>query len=332
VDDAELGAVLRVAEEAGRAAATMVKARLGADVVKTKASRGDLLTEVDGAAERLIEARVRAAFPTHAFLGEESVAAGAKASAEAIAAAMDAAFDGTGGGAASEAQSSGSGSGSVSASTSSAPGDDWLWIVDPIDGTTNFVQSLPIVGISIGAARRRRGGSRDPTVGGGGGGGAGVWEMAAGVIVDPFKGEVFSTAARYGAFLDGVPIRVSTERLADAVVATGFAPNQASLRPMARGIVAVGARARTVRMLGSAAIMLAWVACGRLSAYFEADLNAWDTAAGVLLVREAGGLVTELSGAPFGIASRPLLAANAAAHAELRDTLVEANVIGLDPE
>jgi myo-inositol-1(or 4)-monophosphatase len=332
VDDAELGAVLRVAEEAGRAAATMVKARLGADVVKTKASRGDLLTEVDGAAERLIEARVRAAFPTHAFLGEESVAAGAKASAEAIAAAMDAAFDGMGGGAASEAQSSGSGSGSVSASTSSAPGDDWLWIVDPIDGTTNFVQSLPIVGISIGVARRRRGGSRDPTVGGGGGGGAGVWEMAAGVIVDPFKGEVFSTAARYGAFLDGVPIRVSTERLADAVVATGFAPNQASLRPMARGIVAVGARARTVRMLGSAAIMLAWVACGRLSAYFEADLNAWDTAAGVLLVREAGGLVTELSGAPFGIASRPLLAANAAAHAELRDTLVEANVIGLDPE
>jgi hypothetical protein len=161
---------------------------------------------------------------------------------------------------------------------------------------------------------------------------SGVWEMAAGVIVDPFKGEVFSTAARYGAFLDGVPIRVSTERLADAVVATGFAPNQASLRPMARGIVAVGARARTVRMLGSAAIMLAWVACGRLSAYFEADLNAWDTAAGVLLVREAGGLVTELSGAPFGIASRPLLAANAAAHAELRDTLVEANVIGLDPE
>ena len=316
VDDAELGAVLRVAEEAGRAAATMVKARVGADVVKTKASRGDLLTEVDGAAERLIEARVRAAFPTHAFLGEESVAAGAKASAEAIAAAMDAAFDAMGGGTATEAPSS---------------RDDWLWIVDPIDGTTNFVQSLPIVGISIGVARRRRVGSRDPTAGGGVGVGAGVWEMAAGVIVDPFKGEVFSTAARYGAFLDGVPIHVSSERLADAVVATGFAPNQASLRPMARGIVAVGARARTIRMLGSAAIMLAWVACGRLSAYFEADLNAWDTAAGVLLVREAGGIVTELSGAPFGIASRPLLAANTAAHAELRDTLVEANVIGLDP-
>ena len=87
---------------------------------------------------------------------------------------------------------------------------------------------------------------------------------------------------------------------------------------------------RAVRMLGSAALMLAWVACGRLSAYFEADLNAWDSAAGVLLVREAGGVVTQLDGSPFTLASRPLLASNAAAHAALRDTLVDAGVLGLD--
>ena len=99
---------------------------------------------------------------------------------------------------------------------------------------------------------------------------------------------------------------------------------------MVRGIGAVGARARTVRMLGSAAIMLAWVACGRLSAYFEADLNAWDTAAGVLLVREAGGVVTDLEGGPFGIATRPLLASNPVAHPQLCETLVEAGVVGLD--
>jgi hypothetical protein len=97
--------VVRVAEIAGRAGAAIVRSRLGAEVVQTKASRGDLLTAVDGEVQALIEAHVRDAFPTHAFLGEESVAAGAKASAEALRAAMDA----------SEAE--------------------WLWICDPIDGS-----------------------------------------------------------------------------------------------------------------------------------------------------------------------------------------------------
>jgi myo-inositol-1(or 4)-monophosphatase len=76
--------------------------------------------------------------------------------------------------------------------------------------------------------------------------------------------------------------------------------------------------------------MLAWVGCGRLSAYFEADLNAWDTAAGALIVREAGGVVTALDGSAHSIATRPLLASNRAAHAELQAVLAEANVFGLD--
>ena len=287
-EDATLDDMLRVATEAGSAAAAVVRARLGADVIKSKASRGDLLTEVDGAVQRLIEEHVLAAFPHHSFLGEESVEAGAKASAAALDASMR------------------------------ASPSDYLWICDPIDGTTNFVQSLPVVGISIGLARRR---SDEPD---------GGWELVAGVIVDPFKDEVFSATLGGGARLNGEPIRCGEESLADAVVATGFAPNEASLRPMVRGIAAVGARARTVRMLGSAAIMLAWVACGRLSCYFEADLNAWDTAAGVLLIREAGGLVTDLTGEPFEIATRTLLASNRAAWAELRDVLAEADVVGLD--
>lgn len=278
--------VLRVAESAGREAAAVVRARLGADVIKTKASRGDLLTEVDGAVQELIEARVRASFPSHGFLGEESVPAGAKASAAALAAAMD------------------------------AVESEWLWICDPIDGTTNFVQSLPLVGISIGVARRPVGETE--------------WSLAAGVIVDPFKDEVFSATAGGGATLNGAAVSVGSEVLADAVVATGFAPNEASLRPMVRGVEAIGMRARSVRMIGSAAIMLAWVACGRLSAFFEADLNAWDTAAGVLLVREAGGKVTELDGTRFVIASRPLLATNGAAHEELQEALIEAQCTGLD--
>lgn len=277
--------VLDTATRAGRAAGSLIVQKVGAEVVKEKANARDLLTAVDSECQRVIEETVMAHHPTHAFLGEESVPAGAKASADAIGAAM----------AASDAE--------------------FLWIVDPIDGTTNFVQSLPLVGVSIGVAKRNE---------------AGQWELAVGVIVDPFKNEVFSAVKGGGAFLDGAPISVDCAALTEAVVATGFAPNEQSLRPMVRGIAAVGARARTVRMLGSAAIMLAWVACGRLSAYFEADLNAWDTAAGVLLVREAGGVVTDMRGNQFDIATRPIIASNAAAHAELRDTLAAANVVGLD--
>jgi len=280
-----LADVLHVAEDAGREASIVVRERLGADVIKSKASRGDLLTAVDGDVERLIERHVRAAFPSHGFLGEESVPAGAKASAEAISNALE------------------------------ALETEYLWICDPIDGTTNFVQSLPLVGISIGVARR---------------GGDGSWELVAGVIVDPFKEEIFSARAGGGAFLNGEPIHCGDEVLADAVVATGFAPNEASLRPMMRGIAAVGVKARTVRMLGSAAIMLAWVACGRLSAYFEADLNCWDTAGGVLLIREAGGVVSGLDGARHAIKTRTLLASNAASHDELQATLSAAGVDGLD--
>jgi myo-inositol-1(or 4)-monophosphatase len=280
-----MDAIVHTATRAGRAASKIIAAKVGADVLASKSNARDLLTAVDAECERVIAACVAADHPTHAFLGEESVPAGAKASAEALDAAM------------------------------AASSAEFLWIVDPIDGTTNFVQSLPLVGVSIGVAHRAADGE---------------WALVAGVVCDPFKDEVFAATAGGGATLDGAPIRVGDEVLAEAVVATGFAPNDASLRPMVRGIAAVGSRARTVRMLGSAAIMLAWVACGRLSAYFEADLNAWDTAAGVLLVREAGGVVTDLRGEPFRISTRPLLASNAAAHAALRDTLADANVTGLD--
>ena len=230
--------IVRVAIAAGREAADVVVARLGADVLKTKASRGDLLTAADAEVQDLIERHVAVAFPSHTFLGEESVAAGAVASAAALGATLDTA-------------------------------GEYLWIVDPIDGTTNFVQSLPLVGISIGVAKREASG----------------WELCAGVIVDPFRGEVFAARRGAGATLNGEPICVGSEELGDAVVATGFAPTQESLQPMLRGMATVGRKARTLRMLGSAAIMLAWVACGRLSAYFEADLNSWDSAAGVRLCR-----------------------------------------------
>ncbi len=282
-------AIERIASAAALEAATLIRRKAGAAIVGTKAGARDLLTAVDTECQVIIEAAVAAAFPRgHAFLGEESVAAGAKASAAALEAAL---------------------------SDSDA---EYLWIVDPIDGTTNFVQTLPLCGVSIGVAQRAPGES--------------AWEMVVGVIVDPHAEELFTASLGNGCLLNGKPVCVGGEDLANAVIATGFAPNERSLRPMVRGIAAVGARARTVRMLGSAAIMLAWVACGRLSAYFEADLNAWDTAAGVLLVREAGGIVTDLQGGPHCIVTRPLLASNAATHNELRQVLKEARVGGLDPD
>ena len=207
--------IVRVATAAGREAADVVVARLGADVLKTKASRGDLLTAADAEVQELIERQVADAFPSHTFLGEESVAAGSVASAEALETTLDSA-------------------------------GEYLWVVDPIDGTTNFVQSLPLVGISIGVAKREASG----------------WELCAGVIVDPFRDEVFAARRGAGATLNGEPICVGSEALGEAVVATGFAPRQESLQPMLRGMAAVGRQARTLRMLGSAAIMLAWVACG----------------------------------------------------------------------
>lgn len=275
--------VVALAERVGLEAASLVRDKLGAEVLSTKSTRGDLLTAVDTEVQQLIESSVALEFPGHSFLGEESVPSGARSGADAL------------------------------ASFLCDVDSDWLWIVDPIDGTTNFVQSLPLVGISIGVARR----------------GAEGWALACGVIVDPFRNEVFSAVHGGGATLNGKPIAVGTEELADAVVSTGFAPNEASLRPMLRGMDALGTRVRTLRMLGSAAIMLAWVATGRLTAYFEADLNAWDTAAGVLLVREAGGIVTGLNGEDHTIDTRSLVASNARAHNGIQEILHEAGVTGL---
>ena len=117
-----------------------------------------------------------------------------------------------------------------------------------------------------------------------------------GVIHDPFRNETFAAVAGQGATLNGSPMHVSAETdVGAATVATGTGPSLAAAQPTVRGIGALLALpVRTVRMLGSAAIMFAWVACGRLTAYVEVDLNSWDHAAGAVLVREAGGYISDL--------------------------------------
>jgi len=276
---AELETVLSTACAAAREAGVIMRDRLGADVVETKAGFKDLLTEVDALCQQAIEAAVSARHPSHAFLGEESVKPGVDASSAAL--------------------------GSVAES-------DWLWVVDPIDGTTNFASGLPLSAVSIGIACKG--------------------ELVAGVIYDPFRDELFSATVGGEATLNGEPMRVSkATRMQEVVLAAGSPPNPRSLAPALRGVVALSPRVRTVRMIGSAAIMMAWVACGRLTAYFEPDLNAWDTAAGAVLVRAAGGRVTGLDGSEFELRTRTLLCSNGDTHDELLEALTDADAIALDP-
>lgn len=270
--------MLQVAEAAARAAGRVMAAKVGAEVVQTKAFAADLLTAVDTECEEVVRATVAKAFPEHAFLGEESVG-----STEAMAALL------------------------------ASPG--WLWVVDPIDGTTNFVSGQPMSAVSIGVAY------------------AGV--LRVGVIYDPYRDELFSAAVGAGATLNGAPIAASTARareLREAVVASGAPPNPRSCAPCFRAMTLLQPpRTRTIRILGSAAINFAWVACGRLDAWFEPDLSPWDSAAGAVLVREAGGRMTDCEGVEFALGTRPVCASNGAVHEELLTVLREARATQLDP-
>ena len=153
------------------------------------------------------------------------------------------------------------------------------WIIDPIDGTTNFVYGLAGYSISIGAEI-----DGEPVVG---------------VIVDPALGNEFVAALGAGATCNGEPIRVSGQSdLAQALVATGFGYDPDRRRNQAVGLVEVLPRVRDIRRGGGAAMDLANVAAGRLDAYFERGLSPWDLAAGTVLVREAGGTIGDLDGNP----------------------------------
>ena len=156
----------------------------------------------------------------------------------------------------------------------SVPGTRLQWVIDPLDGTVNFLYGVPIFSVSIAAA-----------VDG---------EVVAGAVVDVLRGEVFSAHAGGGARLGGAPLAVSTcGHVAAALVATGFS-YRAELRAVQGAIVAeLLSQVRDVRCFGSAALELCWVACARVDGYFERDTKVWDYAAGVLIAREAGA-VTEL--------------------------------------
>jgi myo-inositol-1(or 4)-monophosphatase len=177
------------------------------------------------------------------------------------------------------------------------------WIVDPLDGTTNFAHGYPLFCVSI--AYERDG------------------ELLAGVVYAPFMNELFAAERAAGATLNERPVRVSTiAGIEAAMLCTGFKPfDYATNAPY---FAMASNHAQAVRRDGAAALDLAYTAMGRYDGFWEFDLAPWDTAAGALLVREAGGCVSAIDGAPFRLMGRSILASNGAIHDELRSLLANA--------
>ena len=222
----------------------------------------DLVTEADLAAEKLIIERIRSHYPRHAILAEES-----GASVE-----LD------------------------------AGKSDWKWIIDPLDGTTNYAHGYPCFCVSIAVER------------------AGQIEL--GVVYDPTRDELFAAERGQGATLNERPIRVSTiADLNSAMLCTGFPYNVRERPDFAREFINFTMTAQAVRRDGSAALDLAYLACGRFDGFWEDGLNAWDIAAGLILIEEAGGRVTDFCGAPLSIYTPKVLATNGLVHEAMMGVL-----------
>jgi myo-inositol-1(or 4)-monophosphatase len=184
---------------------------------------------------------------------------------------------------------------------------DLRWYVDPLDGTTNFAHGVPHFCVSMGLEQRPPDLPADSD-----------GTLVAGVIYNPMLDEMFCAERGCGATLNGRPIHVSRiPDLAESLVATGFPSRKRHDSPNIHFYQEFTLRSHGVRRAGSAALDLAYVACGRFEAFWEFHLNPWDTAAGFLLVEEAGGRISNFAGGSFLLDSREVLASNALIHDEL---------------
>ena len=187
------------------------------------------------------------------------------------------------------------------------------WYVDPLDGTTNFAHGFPVFGVVLGCEHRPAGLAADAD-----------GEMVAGVVYDPLRDEMFAAERGAGATLNGERIRVSkTATLQESLIATGFPSKKRHESPNVHFYQEFTLRSHGVRRAGSAAIDLAYVACGRLEGFWEIGLNPWDTSAGYLLVEEAGGRITGFDGSKFKLDSREVFATNGLIHAEMQQLFAD---------
>jgi myo-inositol-1(or 4)-monophosphatase len=269
-DDALADQVLAAMAEAARAGERIIRAgaaRLGALVWESK-GRADFLTEVDRDSENAIRESLERAL--------RDVLPGARVLGE------------------------------ETWSGDAIPADP-CFVVDPLDGTTNFLHGVPVYAVSIGALVN----------------GAPV----AGVVLDVARDELYAATRGRGATLDDAPIRVSsvTER-ERALIATGFPfGDGAQVHRFARQFIPVAEATAGIRRAGAAALDLAGVACGRYEAYWELDIAPWDIAAGILLVEEAGGIVTGIDGARASVTTAPIVAGSPVMHRWLLETVQRAD-------
>ncbi|CAM4475600.1 inositol monophosphatase family protein [Paenibacillus tarimensis] len=251
-----------------------IKTKLGSYVsLNMKFSQHDLVTEIDKGSETMIRNLIMTHFPDHSFLGEEGVEPGPNASLEALDNVKEA---------------------------------EYLWIVDPIDGTTNFVHGFPFFVVSIALAYKG--------------------EIILGVVYDPSRDELFIAEKGKGAYVHGRRMRVSQEKaVRESLLATGFpADHQQALPLNMKQLQYVAPKARNIRASGSAALHMAYVAAGRLSGFWEMGLHPWDLAAGSLLIQESGGRVTGLNGEEYHLGIKDVVATSGSIHDELLTLLQEA--------
>jgi myo-inositol-1(or 4)-monophosphatase len=263
------------------------------DVKNFKANPRDIVTEADIQCQQVIQSILSNAFPNDSFLGEESVGTGSDASIAALSGAL------------------GQSSNSDDAASLSSD-DELVFVVDPIDGTTNFQAGLPMFCASIGAVHKATG------------------DIVLGVIYNPIIDEMTYAVRGQGAFTNGkrlgidvdvdVPPSTIVIPLQEAVINVGFpAAKESTLEVSSRAIQALATKVRGLRMIASASQVMAWVAQGKFNAYVSWDLNSWDVCAGMVIVEEAQGFVSDLEGKRATVRSRDLIVSSAGSRANKED-------------
>ncbi len=253
----DLELIQRVGITAARRGAEVLRSRFGniSEYEVKKKGAIDLVTEADTASEERIIETIRATFPDHAILAEES---------------------GTNAGA-----------------------SDLMWFIDPLDGTTNFAHQLALYAVSIAFALNG--------------------QITVGVVLNPVSGELFTATAGKGARLNEKPVQVSSiASVSNSLLVTGFPYNVRDiLQPVMTRLANCLQASQGIRRLGSAALDLCYVACGRFEGFWEQNLKPWDTAAGALIAREAGAVVTDFANHPYTIDKKEILATNGRIHREM---------------